>query len=86
LRGGQLFNGLIAEHATGAATIATIAIAGTSALGSLHVPDGPGAPTVSQQRSALTAAAKQPAPPPRAKPPVRRTALEDEYGPREYGP
>jgi RNA polymerase sigma factor (sigma-70 family) len=90
LRGGQLFNGLIAEHATGAATIATIAIAGTSALGALHLPDGPQAPTVAQQRSALTAAARQPAPPPRqpprAKPHARHTALEDEYGPREYGP
>jgi RNA polymerase sigma factor (sigma-70 family) len=84
LRAGQLFGGLLAEHATGAATIATIALAGTSALGSLHLPDAPGAPTIAQQRSALVTAAKRPPQPrPHPKPPAKHTALEDEYGPRE---
>ena len=38
VRPGQIVMGMVAEHATGAAAIATIALAGTSALGSLHAP------------------------------------------------
>jgi RNA polymerase sigma-70 factor (ECF subfamily) len=91
LRVGQVFGGLIAEQTTGAAAIATIALAGTSALGSLHVPDRPAGPTAAQSRSALIAAARRPrvtAPAPNAK---RRDPLDAEYGPAasgtfEYGP
>jgi RNA polymerase sigma factor (sigma-70 family) len=52
--------GMIAEHATGAAAVATIALAGTSALGSLHAPGPPAAPTSAQSQAALVAAAHQP--------------------------
>ena len=38
VRPGQIVLGMVAEHASGAAAIATIALAGTSALGSLHLP------------------------------------------------
>jgi RNA polymerase sigma-70 factor (ECF subfamily) len=83
LRGGQLLGGLIAEQTTGAAAIATIALAGTSALGSLHPPAPPTGPTADQSRAALATAAHRP----RAqlavpKAPRPHTALEDEYGPR----
>jgi hypothetical protein len=54
--------GMIAEHATGAAAIATIALAGTSALGSLHAPGPPAAPTSAQSQAALVAVAHQPRP------------------------
>jgi RNA polymerase sigma factor (sigma-70 family) len=60
--------GMIAEHATGAAAIATIALAGTSALGSLHAPGPPAAPTSAQSQAALVAVAHQPR---STKPPVR---------------
>jgi RNA polymerase sigma-70 factor, ECF subfamily len=69
VRPGQIAMGMIAEHATGAAAIATIALAGTSALGSLHAPGPPAAPTAAQSQAALTAVASQrrpPAPPTRA--------------------
>src|SRR6185295_17524786 len=70
VRPGQIEMGMIAEHATGAAAIATVALAGTSALGSLHAPGPPAAPTAAQSQAALTAVASQrrpPAPPTRAK-------------------
>ena len=60
VRPGQIAMGMIAEHATGAAAIATIALAGTSALGSLHAPGPPAAPTAAQAQAALVAVAKQP--------------------------
>jgi len=60
VRPGQIAMGMIAEHATGAAAIATIALAGTSALGSLHAPGPPAAPTSAQSRAALVAVAHQP--------------------------
>jgi RNA polymerase sigma factor (sigma-70 family) len=92
LRPGELVSGVLAEHAGGAA-IAAIAIAGTSALGSIHAPAAPGAPTPTQARSALVSAAHTPRP--SAPAPGRGTAqhpracdtLCAEYGPRsEYGP
>ena len=69
VRPGQIAMGMIAEHATGAAAIATIALAGTSALGSLHAPGPPAAPTAAQSQAALVAAAQQPrqTPPPGAR-------------------
>ena len=60
VRPGQIVMGMVAEHATGAAAIATIALAGTSALGSLHAPSPPAAPTSAQSQAALVAAANQP--------------------------
>jgi RNA polymerase sigma factor (sigma-70 family) len=80
VRPGQVAVGMIPEHATGAAAIATIALAGTSALGSLHAPAPPAAPTAAQSRAALTVAAKQPhrlAPPLRAKPRGARCDTQD---------
>ena len=68
VRPGQIAMGMITEHATGAAAIATFAIAGTSALGSLHVPAAPAAPTRAQAQAALTVAAHAPRP---KQPPVR---------------
>jgi RNA polymerase sigma-70 factor (ECF subfamily) len=62
VRPGQIAMGMIAEHATGAAAIATIALAGTSALGSLHAPGPPAAPTSAQAQAALVAVAHQPRP------------------------
>jgi RNA polymerase sigma factor (sigma-70 family) len=59
VRPGQIAMGMIAEHATGAAAIATIALAGTSALGSLHAPGPPAAPTAAQSQAALTAVASE---------------------------
>jgi RNA polymerase sigma-70 factor (ECF subfamily) len=68
VRPGQIVAGMLAEHATGAAAIATFTLAGTSALGSLHAPASPQAPTLAQSKAALTAAAHQPRP---TQPPVR---------------
>ena len=62
VRPGQIVVGMVAEHATGAAAIATFALAGTSALGSLHAPAPPAAPTSAQSQAALTAVAHQPRP------------------------
>jgi RNA polymerase sigma factor (sigma-70 family) len=59
-RPGQIAAGMLAEHASGAAAIATIALAGTSALGSLHAPAPPAAPTAAQSQAALVAVAQQP--------------------------
>jgi RNA polymerase sigma-70 factor (ECF subfamily) len=85
LRIGQLLGGLIAEQASGAAAVATIALAGTSALSSLHLPQGPGAPTAAQSRAALVVAARQP----RTQSPhgerPGHDPLEDEYGPFATG-
>jgi hypothetical protein len=91
LRVSQLLGSLIAEQTSGAAAIATIALAGTSALGSLHAPAAPAGPTAAQSRSALVAAAHQ------SRTPPRRIAhqgsggdLGPEYSPRkpgvQYGP
>jgi len=84
VRPGQLVLGMLTEHATGAAAIATVAIAGTSALGSLHVPAMPQAPTATQANAALVAAARRPrhvAPAPRAQSPgTECDTLCAEYG------
>jgi RNA polymerase sigma-70 factor, ECF subfamily len=75
LRVGQVLMATIAEHAGGAAAIATLALAGTNALGALHAPAPPSGPTPGQARAALTAAAA--APPPAA--PRVCPAKHDEY-------
>jgi RNA polymerase sigma factor (sigma-70 family) len=61
VRPGQMVMGLIAEQTTGVAAIAAITLAGTNALGSLHLPEPPAAPTAAQAQTALGAAAKRPA-------------------------
>jgi RNA polymerase sigma factor (sigma-70 family) len=94
-RPGQIMAGILAEHASGAAAIATVALAGTSALGSLHAPTAPQAPTRAQMQAALVAAAQQPgqqAPPAHAKPHGGKcdTLCAEYSAPRrvggEYGP
>jgi RNA polymerase sigma-70 factor (ECF subfamily) len=84
VRPGQIVLGVVVEHATGAAAIATIAIAGTSALGPLHLPGPPAAPTAAQSQAAITAAAHQPrqtTPPVRVKHPRGGCSTQDaEYG------
>jgi RNA polymerase sigma-70 factor (ECF subfamily) len=72
LRVGQLLVGMVGEQASGAAAIATIALAGTSALGSIHVPAASTAPTQAQAQAALHVVAKAPhtAPPPKPTAPV----------------
>jgi hypothetical protein len=72
VRPGQIVLGMLTEHATGAAAIATVAITGTSALGSLHAPAPPQAPTATQSNAALVAASRQPR---HAAPAPRRPAL-----------
>ena len=62
VRPGQVVVGLIAEQTTGVAAIAALALAGTNALGSIHVGAPPQAPTAAQSRAALGVAAKAPAP------------------------
>jgi RNA polymerase sigma factor (sigma-70 family) len=87
LRIGQLLGGLIAEQAGGAAAVATIALAGTSALGSLHVQGPPAAPTAAQSRAALVAVAHQPRPQqPVLQRPARKDPLDAEYGPGAAAP
>jgi len=91
LRLGQVFGGLVAEQTSGAAAIATLAIASTSALGSLHVPDPPTGPTAAQSRSALVSAARRPRVSARVPQAKRKDPLEAEYGPAasgavDYGP
>jgi RNA polymerase sigma factor (sigma-70 family) len=90
LRPSQAVVGLIAEQTTGVAAIAAITLAGTNALGSLHLPDPPAAPTAAQAQTALGATAKRP--PPVLAPPTHGSAgagsgascstIDDEY---EYG-
>jgi RNA polymerase sigma factor (sigma-70 family) len=87
VRPGQIVVGMLAEHATGAAAIATFALAGSSALGSLHAPAAPQAPSAAQSKAALTSAAHQPrqaAPPKQSAASKRRPAACDtlcgEYG------
>jgi hypothetical protein len=86
VRPGQIVVGMLTEHATGAAAIATVAIAGTSALGSLHAPAPPQAPTATQANAALVAAARQPrhaAPAPKRSAPAKTHACDTlcaEYG------
>jgi RNA polymerase sigma factor (sigma-70 family) len=91
MRPGQAVLGLIAEQTSGVAAIAAISLAGTNALGSLHLPDAPTAPTAAQAQAALGTAAKHPAGAVMA---PRRDAnhkptcstLDAEYGPAgEYG-
>jgi RNA polymerase sigma-70 factor, ECF subfamily len=60
VRPGQAVMGLIAEQTTGVAAIAAITLAGTNALGSLHLPEAPSAPTAAQAQAALGVAAKAP--------------------------
>jgi RNA polymerase sigma factor (sigma-70 family) len=60
LRPGQAVMGLIAEQTTGVAAIAALTLAGTNALGSLHLPEPPAAPTAAQAQTALGGAAKRP--------------------------
>jgi RNA polymerase sigma factor (sigma-70 family) len=62
IRPGQVVVGLIAEQTTGVAAIAALALAGTNALGSIHVGAPPQAPTAAQSRAALGAVATAPAP------------------------
>jgi RNA polymerase sigma factor (sigma-70 family) len=57
IRPGQVVMGLIAEQTTGVAAIATLALAGTNALGSIHVGASPQAPTAAQAQAALVTAA-----------------------------
>jgi RNA polymerase sigma factor (sigma-70 family) len=60
VRPGQVVVGLIAEQTTGVAAIAALALAGTNALGSIHVGVSPQAPTAAQAKSALTAVSQRP--------------------------
>ena len=60
MRPGQAVLSLIAEQTTGVAAIAAISLAGTNALGSLHLPTGARAPTAAQGQAALATAAKRP--------------------------
>jgi RNA polymerase sigma factor (sigma-70 family) len=87
VRPGQIVVGMLAEHATGAAAIATFALAGSSALGSLHAPAAPQAPSAAQSKAALTSAAHHPrqaAPPKQSAASKRHPAACDtlcgEYG------
>lgn len=60
MRPSQVVLGLVAEQTAGVAAIAALSLAGTSALGSLHFPDPPAAPTAVQSQSALVRTAAQP--------------------------
>jgi RNA polymerase sigma-70 factor (ECF subfamily) len=87
VRPGQIVVGMLAEHATGAAAVATFALAGSSALGSLHAPAPPQAPSAAQSKAALTSAAHHPrqaAPPKQSAASKRHPAACDtlcgEYG------
>jgi RNA polymerase sigma-70 factor (ECF subfamily) len=60
MRPGQAVLGLITEQTTGVAAIAAISLAGTNALGSLHLPTGATGPTAAQGQAALATAAKRP--------------------------
>ena len=77
VRPSQLMSGMVAEHATGAAAIATIALAGTSALGSIHAPGRRAAPTAAQSQAALTAAAHRRARRPRPRGPHGGCSTQD---------
>jgi RNA polymerase sigma factor (sigma-70 family) len=70
IRPGQVVMGLIAEQTTGVAAVAALALAGTNALGSIHVGASPQAPTAAQAQAALVAAAGAPA----VAPPLRSRA------------
>jgi hypothetical protein len=59
MRPGQAVMGLIAEQTTGVAAIAAITLAGTNALGSLHLPEPPRAPTAAQAQGALRGASER---------------------------
>jgi RNA polymerase sigma factor (sigma-70 family) len=81
IRPGQVVTGLIAEQTTGVAAIAALALAGTNALGSIHVGVSPKPPTAAQAQAALSAAARQPAPSPAPALPERGcSTMQAEYG------
>jgi hypothetical protein len=81
VRPGQVVVGLIAEQTTGVAAIAALALAGTNALGSIHVGASPQAPTAAQAQAALGTAAQRPltAPPPPSHRPRGCSTLGVEY-------
>lgn len=80
IRPGQVVVGLIAEQTTGVAAIAALSLAGTNALGSIHVGPSPQAPTPAQAQSALGAAAGQAPPAPVApRPQGNCSTVDAEY-------
>jgi RNA polymerase sigma factor (sigma-70 family) len=81
IRPGQVVVGLIAEQSTGVAAIAALSLAGTNALGSIHVGTSPQAPTPAQAQSALGAAAKAP----RTAAPVAPSRAHQKPGCSTYG-
>jgi hypothetical protein len=78
-RPGQVVTGLIAEQTTGVAAIAALTLAGTNALGSIHVGATPQAPTAAQAQAALSAAAVQPPAPAPPRPHAGCSTLDAEY-------
>jgi RNA polymerase sigma factor (sigma-70 family) len=88
IRPGQVVVGLIAEQSTGVAAIAALSLAGTNALGSIHVGPSPQAPTPAQAQSALGAAANGPSrvvAPPRPHHRPDCSTSDVEYAGCEYG-
>ena len=79
VRPGQVVMGMIAEQTTGVAAIAAMALAGTNALGSIHLGASPQAPTAAQAQAALTAAASRPAPTLAPRPQDGCSTLDAEY-------
>ena len=77
VRPGQVVMGMIAEQTTGVAAIAAMALAGTNALGSIHLGASPQAPTAAQAQAALTVAAKRPAPVVAPRPRGRQCSTSD---------
>jgi RNA polymerase sigma factor (sigma-70 family) len=75
MRPSQIVLGLVADQTAGVAAIAALSLAGTNAIGAIHLPERPAAPTAVQSQSALTStAAKKPAPL-RSKPAVDPSTL-----------
>jgi RNA polymerase sigma-70 factor, ECF subfamily len=79
IRPGQVVVGLIAEQTTGVAAIAALALAGTNALGSIHVGAAPQAPTAAQAQAALGAVPGRPAGPAPARQQHPCSTLDAEY-------
>ena len=79
VRPGQVVMGMIAEQTTGVAAIAAMALAGTNALGSIHLGASPQAPTAAQAKAALSAAASRPAPTLAPRPQDGCSTLDAEY-------
>jgi RNA polymerase sigma factor (sigma-70 family) len=77
VRPGQIVMGMIAEQTTGVAAIAAMALAGTNALGAVHLGAAPQAPTAGQAKAALTAAAARQPAPARVAPPRRECSTVD---------